>query len=265
MEAATLAHHGVKGMKWGVRKNRRSSGGGVLGRLAKRKANPNVGMVDTLYKPQKRNANPNVGMVDTLHKPQKPKVDLAVDPHAAKPKESPTAGLIRGKKTAAISDKQLKATIERIKMDAEYSKLTRSGFQKFMSRIGDKLSAEAAGVAAGLVSKAARQYLDLAMAQARAGKSGMPSSPKSRPSGSPPSASPNLPAAPKPPKPSGGSGGWFQHRWARMASEFKRTYNGPTATTRDTANKIYDQYGDHMFERGSVIDENGRSVKPRKR
>lgn len=247
METSTLAHHGVKGMKWGVRKDRRSSGSGILGRLARRKVNPNVGMIDTLYKPQK------------------PKVELAVDKNAAKPKESPTSGLIRGKKTAAISDKQLKATIERIKMDAEYSKLTRSGFQKFVSRIGDKLSAEASGVAAGLIAKTARQYLDMAMSQARAGK-GAGGGSKSNPSGFPPTSSPNLPAAPKPPKPSGGGGsGWFRRRWGNMASEFKRTYNGPPASARDTKQRIYDQYGDHMFERGSVIDEHGRNVKPRKR
>lgn len=255
METPTLAHHGVKGMKWGVRKERRSSGSGILGRLARRKANPNVGMVDTLYKPQK------------------PKVELVVDKNGGKPKESPTSGLIRGKQTAAISDKQLKATIERIKMDAEYAKLTRSGFQKFMSRIGDKLSAEASGVAAGLISKTARQYLDMAMTQARAGKHTGGSATKPKPSDSPPTSSPNLPVAPKPPKPSGGGGssskhfdsGWFRRRWNNMASEFKRTWDGPTATTRDTNKKIYDQYGDYMFERGSVIDENGRIVKPRKR
>ena len=255
METSTLAHHGVKGMKWGVRKDRRSSGGSILGRLARRKANPNVGMVDTLYKPQK------------------PKVELVVDKNGGKQKESPTSGLIRGKQTAAISDKQLKATIERIKMDAEYAKLTRSGFQKFINRIGDKLSAEAAGVAAGLISKTARQYLDMAMSQARAGKSGGSAAPKAKASGSPPTSSPNLPVAPKPPKPSGGGGsgskqygnGWFRRRWNNMASEFKRTWDGPTAATHDTNKKIYDQYGDYMFERGSVIDENGRIVKPRKR
>lgn len=240
METSTLAHHGVKGMKWGVRKARRSSGGSVLSRLARRKANPNVGMVDTLYKPQK------------------PKVELVVDANAAKPKESPTSGLIRGKNTATISDKQLKATIERIKMDEEYSKLTRSGFQKFLNRVGDKLSAEAAGLAAGAISKTARQYLDMAMSQARASKTG------GAPPTAPPTATPNLPN-PKPPKPSGGGGGWFRRRWENMASEFKRTYDGPTATARDTNQKIRDQYGDYMLERGSVIDENGRSVKPRKR
>lgn len=248
METTALAHHGVKGMKWGVRKGRRSSGSGILGRLEKRKANPNVGMVDTLYKPQK------------------PKTELVVDKNGAKPKDPPTSGLIRGKQTAAISDKQLKATIERIKMDAEYAKLTRTGFQKFMSRIGDKLSAEAASVAAGLISKQARSYLDRAMRNAKAGKSKGGGGPN--PSG--PKPSPNLPAPSGPSSPSGGGGSssgksWFRRRWDNMASEFKRTWDGPTATTRDTNNKIYDQYGDYMFERGSVIDENGRIVKPRKR
>lgn len=252
METSALAHHGVKGMKWGVRKTQRSSGGSVLSRLARRKANPNVGMVDTLYKPQK------------------PKVELVVDKNAAKPKENSstgsTSGLIRSKKTASISDKQLQATINRIKMDAEYSKLTRSGFQKFLNRVGDKLGAEAAGLAAGAISKTARQYLDMSMAQARAGKSAGGGAAKSKPSGSPPTSSPNLPVAPKPPKPSGGGGsGRFRRRWENMASEFKRTYDGPTATTRDTNQKIRDQYGDYMFDRGSVIDENGRNVKPRKR
>lgn len=243
METTTLAHHGVKGMKWGVRKDRRSSGSGILGRLAKRKANPNVGMVDTLYKPQK------------------PKTELVVDKNGAKPKEPPTSGLIRGKQTAAISDKQLKATIERIKMDAEYAKLTRTGFQKFMSRVGDKLSAEAASVAAGLISKQARSYLDMAMRNAKAGKSKGGGGPN--PSG--PKPSPNLPKPSGPNSPSGGGGSWFKRRWNNMASEFKRTWDGPTATTHNTNNKIYDQYGDYMFERGSVIDENGRIVKPRKR
>lgn len=246
METSTLTHHGVKGMKWGVRKER-SNSGGILGRMARRKGNPTVGMLDATYKPKK------------------PKAELVVDKDYGKPKESPSSGLIRGAKTAHISDRQLQATINRIKMDAEYAKLTRSGFQKFVSRVGDKLAAEAAGMAAGLISKTARQYLDQAVAASRAGKSAAASA-KSKPSGSPPKAPPNLPAQPKPPKPSGGGGGsWFKRRWSNMSSEFKRTWNGPTATTRDTRNRVYDQYGDFMFERGSVINPDGRNVKPRKR
>lgn len=245
METATLAHHGVKGMKWGVRKDRKSSGGGILGRLSKRKAPTASGMRDVTFK-------------------QKPKHEdkLVVD----KEGPVPTGGLIRGKRTAGLSDKQLQATINRLKMDAEYAKLTRTGFQKFLNRVGDKLSAEAAGFAAGLVSKQMRSYLDSAILNAKAGKSKGGGGPN--PSG--PKPTPNLPAPGGPSSPSGGGGSRFKdsfkRRWKNMSAEFKRTWDGPPSTTTDaTTSKIYDQYGGYFFERGSVIDENGRIVKPRKR
>ena len=120
-----LAHHGIKGMKWGVRKKRQSRvDTSAVNELARRK-NQNVGMVDPSTVGPKKTGNPNVAMPDqsTLNKT--------------------SGGLVRRPNTAHLTDKQLQDTINRMRLDQQYAELTTpkmSPGKKWLKGLGSKLA-----------------------------------------------------------------------------------------------------------------------------
>ena len=143
-----LAHHGVKGMKWGVRKKRQSRvDTSAVNELARRK-NQNVGMVDQSTVGPKKTGNPNVAMPDhsTLSKP--------------------SGGLVRRPNTAHLTDKQLQDTINRMRLDQQYAELTApkmSPGKKWIKGLGAKLANNLqdaiAKNASQMIVTSARKYL----------------------------------------------------------------------------------------------------------
>lgn len=143
-----LAHHGIKGMKWGVRKKRQSRvDTGAVNELARRK-NQNIGMVDPSTVGPKKTGNPNVAMPDhgTLSKP--------------------SGGLVRRPNTAHLTDKQLQDTINRMRLDQQYAELTApkmSPGKKWIKGLGTKLANNLqdaiAKNASQMIVTSARKYL----------------------------------------------------------------------------------------------------------
>lgn len=143
-----LAHHGIKGMKWGVRKKRQSRvDTSAVNELARRK-NQNVGMVDPSTVGPKKTGNPNVAMPDhsTLNKP--------------------SGGLVRRPNTAHLTDKQLQDTINRMRLDQQYAELTApkmSPGKKWIKGLGAKLANNLqdaiAKNASQMIVTSARKYL----------------------------------------------------------------------------------------------------------
>lgn len=143
-----LAHHGVKGMKWGVRKKRQSRvDTSAVNELARRK-NQNIGMVDPSTVGPKKTGNPNVAMPDqgTLNKS--------------------SGGLVRRPNTAHLTDKQLQDTINRMRLDQQYAELTApkvSPGKKWIKGLGTKLANNLqdaiAKNASQMIVTSARKYL----------------------------------------------------------------------------------------------------------
>lgn len=143
-----LTHHGVKGMKWGVRKKRQSRvDTSAVNELARRK-NQNIGMVDPSTVGPKKTGNPNVAMPDqgTLNKS--------------------SGGLVRRPNTAHLTDKQLQDTINRMRLDQQYAELTApkmSPGKKWLKGLGSKLANNLqdaiAKNASQVIVTSARKYL----------------------------------------------------------------------------------------------------------
>lgn len=232
-----LAHHGVKGMKWGVRKKRQSRvDTSAVNEFARRK-NQNVGMVDPSTVGAKKTGNPNVAMPDhsTLSKP--------------------SGGLVRRPNTAHLTDKQLQDTINRMRLDQQYAELTApkmSPGKKWIKGLGTKLANNLqdaiAKNASQMIVTSARKYLtDAAKNRAvNKAKVSRESAKASAPKTPATSSAPKSPKAPSPtpqakPSPSAGANAgkaynkikesWGNFKAGQKSKKYVR--NGETVAYRE--------------------------------
>lgn len=242
-----LEHHGVKGMKWGVRKKRQSRvDTSAVNELARRK-NQNVGMVDPSTVGPKKTGNPNVAMPDqsTLNKT--------------------SGGLVRRPNTAHLTDKQLQDTINRMRLDQQYAELTApkvSPGKKWLKGLGAKfannLQDAIAKNASQMLVTSARKYLteaskNRAVNKAKASReSAKASTPKTPATNSAPKA----PKAPSPtpqakPSPSAGANA------GKAYSKIKESWGNFKASQKS---KKYVRNGETVAYREPTytVDEDGR-------
>lgn len=232
-----LTHHGVKGMKWGVRKKRQSRvDTSAVNELARRK-NQNVGMVDPSSIGPKKTGNPNVAMPDhgTLNKP--------------------SGGLVRRPNTAHLTDKQLQDTINRMRLDQQYAELTApkmSPGKKWIKGLGTKLANNLqdaiAKNASSMIVTSARKYLtdaaknravNKAKVSRESAKASTPKTPKTPTTNSAPKAP--SPTPQEKPSPSAGANAGkaynkIKESWGSFkASQKSKKYvrNGETVAYRE--------------------------------
>ena len=232
-----LEHHGVKGMKWGVRKKRQSRvDTSAVNELARRK-NQNVGMVDPSTVGPKKTGNPNVAMPDqgTLNKS--------------------SGGLVRRPNTAHLTDKQLQDTINRMRLDQQYAELTApkmSPGKKWIKGLGTKLANNLqdaiAKNASQMIVTSARKYLtdaaknravNKAKVSRESAKASTPKTPKTPTTNSAPKAPSPTPQE-KPSPSAGASAGKAYNKikesWGNFkASQKSKKYvrNGETVAYRE--------------------------------
>lgn len=241
-----LAHHGVKGMKWGVRKKRQSRvDTSAVNELARRK-NQNIGMVDPSAVGPKKTGNPNVAMPDhgTLNKP--------------------SGGLVRRPNTAHLTDKQLQDTINRMRLDQQYAELTApkmSPGKKWIKGLGTKLANNLqdaiAKNASQMIVTSARKYLtdaaknravNKAKVSRESAKASTPKTPKTPTTNSAPKAP--SPTPQEKPSPSAGANAGkaynkIKESWGNFkASQKSKKYvrNGETVAYREPTYTV-DEYG----------------------
>lgn len=242
-----LAHHGVKGMKWGVRKKRQSRvDTSAVNELARRK-NQNIGMVDPSTVGPKKTGNPNVAMPDhgTLNKP--------------------SGGLVRRPNTAHLTDKQLQDTINRMRLDQQYAELTApkmSPGKKWIKGLGSKLANNLqdaiAKNASQMIVTSARKYLtdaakNRAVSKAKVSReSAKASTPKTPTTNSAPKA-PKAPSPTPPAKPSPSAGA----NAGKAYSKIKESWGNFKASQKP---KKYVRNGETVAYREPTytVDEDGR-------
>lgn len=228
-----LAHHGVKGMKWGVRKKRQSRvDTSAVNELARRK-NENIGMLDPSSLGAQKSNNPNTGMPDpsTVGKS--------------------SGGLVRRPNTAHLTDKQLQDTINRMRLDQQYAELTApkmSPGKKWLKGLGTKLSSNLqdaiASNASQMLVSSARNYLtgvSKARSKAKVSRESVKTSaqPKPPPKATPPKApSPTPPAKPSPSAAANAGKAYnkIKESWGNFkASQKSKSYvrNGETVAYRE--------------------------------
>ena len=137
-----LAHHGVKGMRWGVRRDRSAGGGGSAGSGSKKKS----GGSTSAAKPSSNTTSKAKEAVTTLR--------------TKKPTHSQVA--------KAMSDEELKSLLSRMQMEKQYAQLmterdsaTAKGAQKYLTQYGEmlqkqvtqQLTTEGAKAISGLIIK----------------------------------------------------------------------------------------------------------------
>lgn len=229
-----LAHHGVKGMRWGFRKKR---GGGGVEQTGRTRGEKTTGMVDPAYKKN----------TDGTH--------------------NPNSSDYRGHATAHLTDTQVRNRINRIRMEKEYAQLTApelSPAKKWLQGLGKKLAENAQTVVANTITNQVTSALTQAVANAKSQKKAPTDSPKPETKAAPPQQkkegtppySPGT-APVKSMRPT--------ETVRKAGTNFKATMGNFMRAHGKTKTSKFKDYGQYKFEAGTVIDENGKPVRPKKR
>jgi len=163
LEGDALKHYGVKGMKWGVRKDKKKTGraqtssnrtGSTTKTGALTKAS---GSVSDLIKKAKEKASVKVQDRQAKKKVEKEKVESKTLTEAAK-KQSKNSSNTINKKYSKLSNDDLRALNERMRLEKEYDEL-RAARRKQNRTTSEKLANWAMDTTVSIASDLAKQEL----------------------------------------------------------------------------------------------------------
>lgn len=157
MEKSSLQHHGVKGMRWGVRRYQNSDG--TLTDAGKKRYAKELAKVEAEKKILKNRAKTQA-KIDKLNaarranEEQKEALGLK-KPKLAMPKRTPKLEAPKKKSIKDLTDEELQAKIQRMRMEDEYRRLT-SNLNPQKTSAGEKFLKEQ------VLPKATKAVTDLA-------------------------------------------------------------------------------------------------------